>query len=182
MVRTVLLVSVGPGHTGLGLSVNLFSAGRSRAVPKIIQLPVPQPEEPAQSDTERKRRLFAWALGVLEQLGMVKAITAAKTLEELHRIVLLEDSVEIILAVRDALHPAGGVREGHFRGLKEGGLKHVLKNRFAELKKDHLAKLRSRRRGKQAHWSDQLILNKKGEIVPNLANLVLVLRANPKWV
>ncbi len=42
-------------------------------------------------------------------------------------------SAEVTLAIRDALHPASGPRQEHFRGLKEGGLKQILKNRFAEL-------------------------------------------------
>src|SRR5262245_57033635 len=98
----------------------------------VVKLPVttPSSEERAQNDTERKRALFAWASGVLERIGVVAAIAAAKTSEELCRITLDVEAVEIILAIRDALHPSSGIRAEHFRGLKEGGLKQVLKNRF----------------------------------------------------
>jgi putative DNA primase/helicase len=153
---------------------------------KVVELLVPvsqTAEDHARGDTERTRRLFAWALGVLKQLGVDKAVAAAKTLEELHKVAFDVESAEVILAIRDVLYPASGRREEHFRGLKEGGLKQILRNRFAELKKQRLTTLLQRRQGrhKQAHWSDQLILNKNGEIVANLANLVLMLRAAPKW-
>src|SRR5215813_8993918 len=152
---------------------------------KIVKLPMQvsqTAEEHARADTERNRRLFAWALVVLKQLGVDKAVAAARTLEELHKIVFDVESVEAILAIRDALHPARGRPEGHFRGLTEHGLKQILRNRFAEMKKQRLATLQQRQgRCKQSHWSDQLILNKDGKIVANLANLVLMLREAPKW-
>jgi predicted P-loop ATPase len=152
---------------------------------KIVKLPMQvsqTAEEHARADTERNRRLFAWALVVLKQLGVDKAVAAARTLEELHKIAFDAESVEVILAIRDALHPASGRPESHFRGLTERGLKQILRNRFAELKKQRLATLQQRQgRRKQSHWSDQLILNKDGKIVANLANLVLMLREAPKW-
>jgi predicted P-loop ATPase len=149
--------------------------------PKIVKLPVPSPDEgQGQSDTERKRALFAWALEVLEQIGTVAAIAAAKTTEELRRITLDVEMVEIVLAIRDALHPASGVRAEHFRGLKEGGLKQVLKNRFAELKKDRLAEL-GRAGGQTDDWTADLVLTRKREISACLANLVLILRKHPVW-
>jgi len=152
---------------------------------KIVKLPMQvseTAEEHARADTERNRRLFAWALVVLKQLGVDKAVAAAGTLEELHKIAFDVESVEVILAIRDALHPASGRPEGHFRGLTERGLKQILRNRFAELKKQRLATLQQRQgRRKQSHWSDQLILNKNGKIVANLANLVLMLREALKW-
>lgn len=88
------------------------------------------------------------------------------------------DDAEVTLAIRDALHPATGHRQEHFRGLSERGLRQILKSRFAELKKTREAALR---RGKQPDWTDQLILNAAGKIVPNLANLILMLREAPKW-
>jgi hypothetical protein len=65
-----------------------------------------------------------------------------------------------------------------FRGLKEGGLKLILKNRFADLKKTREAVLR---RSRQPDWTDKLILDKNGKIVAILANLILILREAPKW-
>src|SRR5262249_16257367 len=156
-----------------------------RAMAKVVKLPVPvsrTEDEYARADTERNRHLFAWADGVLKQLGVDKAVAAARTVEELHGVTFNADSAEVILAIRDALHPASGRRDDHFQGLKEGGLKLILKNRFAELKKARLVTLRQRQgRQKEPHWSDQLILNKDGKIVANVANLILMLQAAPKW-
>jgi hypothetical protein len=138
---------------------------------KVVTLPVPvstTEAEHARSDTERNRRLFAWALAVLVQLGDTVTFDANRA--------------EVILAIRDALHPESGRPQDHFRGLTQGGLKLILRNRFAELKKARLATLRQRHeRQKQAHWSDQLILNENGKTVANIANLILMLQAAPKW-
>ena len=110
---------------------------------------------------------------MLKRLGLDKAVAAAKSIEELRKITLDVDSAEIALAIRDALHPASGDRQEHFRGLKEGGLKLILKNRFVELKKTGEAVLR---RNRQPDWTDKLILDKDGKIVANLANVILILR------
>jgi len=115
---------------------------------KLINLPVPiegNTEANASAESDRKRRLFAWADAVLRQLGLSQAIARASSVAALRRIVLDVDSVDVILAIREALHPAGGQRAEHFRGLREGGLKQILKNRFTELKKDREAALRRRR-------------------------------------
>ena len=147
-----------------------------------IKLPIPTPppnaDAHARADTERNRRLFDWAEAVLKALGLDKAVAAARSIEELRRITLDVDSAEIALALRDALHPASGQHQEHFRGLNEGSLKLILKNRFADLKKAREATLR---RGKPPDWTDELILDKDGKIVANLANLILILREAPKW-
>ena len=147
-----------------------------------IQLPIPTPppnaDAHARADTERNRRLFDWAEAVLKTLGLDKEVAAARSIEDLRRIALDVNSAEIALALRDALHPTSGQRQEHFRGLKESGLKLVLKNRFADLKKAREATLR---RGKPPDWADGLVLNKNGEVVPNLANLILILEEAPKW-
>ena len=148
---------------------------------KVIKLPVPasqDADEHARADTQRNQRLFDWADAVLKRLGLDKAMAAARSIEELRSITFNADSAEIALAIRDALHPASGHRQEHFRGLKEGGLKLILKNRFAELKKTREAALRRR---KQPDWTDRLILDKDGKIIANLANLILILREAPKW-
>src|SRR5262249_1566517 len=138
--------------------------------------------EYARADTERNQRLFDWALGVLQRLGIDKVIAAARTPEELRRVTFDATSAGGILAIRDALHPASGRRGEHFRGLKQGGLKQILGNRFVDLKKQRLAALQQRqKRYRRSDWSEQLILNKRGEIIANLANLVLMLREAPKW-
>ena len=147
-----------------------------------VRLPIPTPppnaDAHARAETERNQQLFDWAERVLKALGLDKAISAARSIEELRRITLDVDSAEIALAIRDALHPASGQRQEHFRGLKEGGLKAILRNRFAEWKKDREATLR---RGKPSDWTDGLILDKNGKVVANLANLTLILREAPRW-
>ena len=144
-------------------------------------MPVPasqDADEHARADTQRNQRLFDWADAVLKRLGLDKAVAAARSIEELRSVTFNADGAEVTLAIRDALHPASGHRQEHFRGLKEGGLKQILKNRFAELKKTREAALRRR---KQPDWTDQLILDKDGKIIANLANLILILREAPKW-
>jgi predicted P-loop ATPase len=156
---------------------------------KIVNLPVPSrprredEQAHARADTQRRQQLFAWADAVLQQLGLHRAVAAATSIEALHAVKFdAANNAEAMLLIRDALHPASGRREEHFRGLKEDGLKLILRNRFAELKKARLATLRQRR-GKQKHplWEDQLILDKHGNIVARLANLILILRESPKW-
>ena len=145
-----------------------------------IKLPAPTPppsaDAHARADTQRNQRLFDWAEAVLKRLGLDKAVAAARSIDELRKVTLNVDSAEI--AFRDALHPASGQRQEHFRGLKEGSLRLILKNRFADLKKAREAMLR---RGRPSDWTDELILDKDGKIVANLANLILILREAPKW-
>jgi predicted P-loop ATPase len=143
-----------------------------------VSTPPPNADAHARADTERNRQLFAWAEGVLKALGLDKAVAAARSIEELRRIALDVNDAEITLAIRDALHPTSGQRQEHFRGLKESSLKLILKNRFADLKKAREATLR---RGKPPDWADQLILDKDGKPLSNLANLLLILREAPKW-
>jgi putative DNA primase/helicase len=146
---------------------------------EVINLPVPQgADDHAQAETQRRQRLFEWADAILDSLGLRGAVAAARSIEELHGITLAADSADVILAVRDAAHPLGGHRQEHFRGLTESGLKLILKNRFAELKKAREATLRRQR---SPDWTDELILSKDGKIVGNLANLILILRHSPEW-
>jgi predicted P-loop ATPase len=150
----------------------------------VIKLPVPAPQDAndgddhARAGTQRNRRLFDWAEAVLAKLRLDKAVAAARTVDELRRITFDLDSAEVTLAIRDALHPATGHPQEHFRGLKEGGLKLILKNRFTELKKAQEAILL---RGKQPDWTDKLILDRDDKILPNLANVILILTEAPKW-
>jgi hypothetical protein len=148
---------------------------------KVLKLPVPasqDADEHARADTQRSQRLFDWADAVLKRLRLDKAMAAARSIEELRSVTFDADSAEVILAIRDALHPASGHPQEHFRGLKEGGLKQILKNRFNEWKKTREATLRRR---KQPDWTDRLILDKHGKIIANLANLILILREASAW-
>jgi len=162
-------------------SLKLFSWGFCMA--DVVKLPIPASlgaDEHAQAETERDQRLFAWADAVLKALGLDKAVIAAQSVEELRRITFDADNAKVITAIRNALHPASGRRQEHFSGLREGGLKIILKNRFVELKKTREAVLR-RKRQPEADWTAQLILDKNDRIVANLANLILILRHAPKW-
>jgi hypothetical protein len=97
---------------------------------------VPDADDAAQNETDRKRALFAWALRVLVEAGLLDRIAAAMNLSELNAILLDLEAEEITLAVRAALHPVGGGKPAeHFAGLREGALKQVIKGRFDELKK-----------------------------------------------
>src|SRR5262245_15441505 len=169
------------GKASCGHRQSPASAREFDGMVEVIKLPVPASQdanEHARADTQRNQRLFDWADAVLGRLGLRKAVAAARSIEELRSVTFNADSSEITLAIHDALHPASGHRQEHFRGLKEGGLKLILKNRFAELKKTREAALRRR---KQPDWTKQLILDKDGKIVGNLANLILILREAPEW-
>jgi hypothetical protein len=147
---------------------------------KLVHLPIPLDDDVrARGNAERMSRLFKWATTVLEHLGLVRAVTEATTIEELRNITLNLEDAEVSLAIRDALHPATGDRQEHFSGLRERQLEHTLRNHLADLKKDQEKVLRTD--AKQRDWSDELILDKDGEIMPNLANLILTLRKAPQW-
>ena len=98
-------------------------------------------EDHARDETRRNNLLFAWADTLLAQLGVAQAIASANTPEELRKIVFDVDRAEAELAIREALHPVGGKKAAHFAHLKEGGLKRVLRMRFADAKKDRAAAL-----------------------------------------
>jgi predicted P-loop ATPase len=149
----------------------------------VLKLPVPTSQgadEHARADTQRNQQLFDWADALLKKFGLDKAVTAAKSIEQLRNVTLDMESAEITLAIRDALYPASGQRQEHFRGLRAGGLKQILKNRFAEMKKVREAALRRGKR-RQSDWTDDLILDSDSKIKPNLANLILILMSSPDW-
>jgi hypothetical protein len=153
-------------------------------MPEVIRLPVltsTDADERGRADTDRTRRLFDWALDVLKSLGLDKALTRATSIAELRAITLDLECAEITLAIRDALYPETGCRLDHFQGLREGGLKLILKNRFNDLKSSREAKLRRHTGKAERDWTDDLILDKAGKIQPILANLVLILTHAPKW-
>jgi predicted P-loop ATPase len=148
---------------------------------EVIRLPVSasqSADDHAPAETQRRRRLFSWADAVLKTLGLDRAVAAARSIEELRRVPFDANCSEVDLAIRDALHPASGQRQDHFLGLNAGGLKRILTSRFTELKRTREAALRH---GRQQDWTDQLILDKEGRIVGNLANLILILRESPYW-
>jgi putative DNA primase/helicase len=149
-----------------------------------VTTPPPDADEHARRETERKRKLFAWADAVLRQLGYEQRMLLSATIEELRKITFDENAVEVMLAIRDALHPVDGQKAEHFAGVREGALKKIFKLRFTEMKKGREAELRIPRAGgdrRTSNWADDLILNIDGEIVANLTNLILILSKHPKW-
>src|SRR6516162_4004506 len=78
------------GHTGLP---KLFQRG-GVGVAKVMKLPVPvalSAEESARAETERRQQLFNWAEAVFKELGLIKVLAAARSLEQLHGIVFNVD-------------------------------------------------------------------------------------------
>jgi hypothetical protein len=108
---------------------------------KLVPFPPSGAQEHARAETERKRRLFAWADDVLRQLGLADRISQSNSFDELRKITFDPDAVEVALAIRDALHPASGRKADCFTGFREGSLKRLLQNRFNELKKQREAEL-----------------------------------------
>lgn len=140
-------------------------------------------DEHARAETDRKRRLFAWADLVLQQLGFADRVAQANSVDELRKVTFDADTIQVALAIRDALYPATGKREEYFVGLSDAGLKRLLKTRFVELKKEREQALRGGASGRRAtrDWSDDLVLDDAGGVRPLLANLILFLREHPKW-
>jgi predicted P-loop ATPase len=152
----------------------------------LIPFPEPDTEAHAQAETERKRRLFAWADALLQHLGLTAKVAQAQSIDELRKIALDIEDVEIEIAIRDALHPVVGARAEHFTGMRAGMLKRLLKARFSDMKKNREAELLGRTgvaggRSSPYSWTNELKLDAKGGIRPNLANLTLFLREHPTW-
>jgi hypothetical protein len=145
-------------------------------------------EQVPRGETERKRKLFAWADAALQELGLTAKVAQAQSIDDLRKITLGVNDVEVEFAIQDALHPAAGQRAEHFIGIKAGALKRLLKMRFDELKKDREGALLHGRtgtaggKGSSPHsWTAGLKFDDKGGIRPILANLILFLREHPGW-
>lgn len=150
----------------------------------LVPIPPSSAEEHSRAETERTRALFAWADALLAKLGLMQAIAAASTTEELRKVVLDADRAEVELAIREALHPASGHRAAYFNNLKEGGLKRILRMQFDGAKADRAKGISCGAGGAQptsSDWIAELILDKNSAVRPVLANLVLFLRHHPAW-
>jgi predicted P-loop ATPase len=143
----------------------------------------PGAEAHARAETERKRRLFAWADQVLQELGLAERVKRANSLHELHKIAFDTDAAKVALAIREALHPASGAKADCFAGLREGGLKRILRMRFDEMKAQREAQVRRQggRRQSAPDWTDSLKLDDEGGVRPILSNLILYLRHHTEW-
>jgi hypothetical protein len=105
----------------------------------VVKLPVVRPlstEEQASEESKRKTALFAWCDVLLKKLGLLDRIAQAATLDELRRVIFDDQAAKVTLAIRDALHPANGKKDACFQGLKEPGLRRILKMVFGDKKKD----------------------------------------------
>jgi predicted P-loop ATPase len=154
-------------------------------VRNLIPFPGPDAEAHARAETERKQNLFAWADGVLQQLGLVAKVAQATSFDDLRKITFDADDVNVELAIREALHPTVGHPAEHFAGMKAGALKRLLKMRFAEMKKDREAELLHGRRGaggkSRSDWTNDIKFDAKGGVRPILTNLILFLREHEAW-
>jgi predicted P-loop ATPase len=170
-----VIANVGNGGNGLS---------RRKMPNNLILFPLGS-EEHARAETERKQRLFAWADRVLRDLGLTDRVARVTSLDELRRVIFDADAAEVALAIREVLHPATAAKDDCFAGLRAGGLKHILKMRFDEMKKQREAQLRRGRQGRSQQsapdWTDDLKLDDKGGVLPMLSNLILFLRHHPQW-
>jgi Virulence-associated protein E len=148
----------------------------------IIEVPFTRTED------QRERAVFAWADRALHEFGLIERIARAASLNELRKIIFDPNTAEVDLAIRDALHPASGAKAWFLDGIREGGLKRILKMRFDDMKADRDAELR-RQGGRQAggqqsapDWTDQLKFDDEGGVRPILNNYILFLRHHPSWI
>jgi predicted P-loop ATPase len=151
----------------------------------IIPLPPLGAEEHARAETERRRQIEAWTDRVLRDVGLADRVARANSPEDLRRIIFDPDDADVVFAVRAALHPASGAKADYFEGLREGGLKRILRKGFEEMKAQRLAEL-LRGQGRRSQpaapdWTADLKLDKHGGVRPILSNLILFLRYHPKW-
>jgi predicted P-loop ATPase len=150
----------------------------------LIPFPGPDAETHARAETERKLKLFAWADGVLKQLGLADKVAQAASFDDLRKITFDADDVNVELAIREALHPTAGKPAEHFTGMKAGSLKRLLKMRFAEMKKDRETELKQGRGGKRSaphDWTNNIKFDAKGSVRPILTNVILFLREHQTW-
>jgi predicted P-loop ATPase len=149
----------------------------------IINLPLPSSSvkseaEHAREETASKAAWFEWAKGVLAKLGYTRRFRAARTLEELNDISFDKDSIDVMAAIHDALHPVSGSRAKYFVGENEARLKRILMNQFDELKMDAHKKLKGRA---PPDWRDKLTKNANGSIRSQITNYATILQHSPKW-
>jgi hypothetical protein len=153
-----------------------------------LRLPVPVPDaDHAGADARRKAELLDWALAVLGELGLEKAVNDAQSPLEVDAIAVPNDA-KVDLAIRDALYPAGGKRAEHFVGLKESALRRVLANRLRDLKDNRKKKIEEKLRARsgggarrEKPWEDELTRDRDGRPTAIFSNLVAMLRYPPAW-
>jgi hypothetical protein len=104
------------------------------ATGNVVPLPAQDAKARAAAETKAKEALFKWADELLEQIGIAQKIAEAQSIDAVQRIQLDVDAVDVVLAIREALHPSSGDKPApHFRQMKIDTLKRVLKMRFKEM-------------------------------------------------
>jgi predicted P-loop ATPase len=145
----------------------------------IVPLPV-SPEDRAGAEAQRQQKLFDWAAGVLERLGLLREIKQVRSQYDVRRITIDLNDPEVVIAIQYALHPIKGKRESHFVGLTEANLKRLLQARLTALINERARELGNWESGPD--WSKKLERDKKtGKIISNVSNVVLIFRNAPKW-
>lgn len=99
----------------------------------IVPMPGQDAKARADAETEDKKRLFEWADELLEQIGIKQKVTEANSVDDLRKIKLDVEEVDVVMAIRFALHPRGDKRAKHFEHMKTDTLKRILKMRFEEM-------------------------------------------------
>jgi hypothetical protein len=128
---------------------------------------MPDADDTAHAETERKRELFAWADRVLAEIGLAAHIGGADQ-HELQGIVLDTELPAIAIAVAAALHPSSGGVAGPFRGLTGKALKRLLAARVSEMKRAREGELKAQSAPGTATGAPQA----QAQPVPNPADLV----------
>jgi hypothetical protein len=63
---------------------------------------------PGLTETDRKKRLFAWADRLLHELGLIDQINQTSSVEDLRKVLFDAEAVEVAFAIQEALHPENG--------------------------------------------------------------------------
>jgi hypothetical protein len=99
----------------------------------IVPMPGADAKAHADAETEDKRALFAWADELLKEIGIAQKVAEAKSVDDVRKVNFDAEDVDIVMAVRSALHPRSGKRARHFEHMKVDTLKRVLRMRFEEM-------------------------------------------------
>jgi hypothetical protein len=72
----------------------------------IVPMPAHDAKARADAETDDKRKLFDWADQLLKTIGIAQQVAKAKSADDLNQIRFDTEDVDIIFAIRDALHRA----------------------------------------------------------------------------
>ena len=95
----------------VGEPAGLTPATQHEEAPPMTADIIPLPADAKARANERsndKRALYDWGDELLKQIGIAQQVADAKTVDDLQAIKLDLDNVDVVFAIRDALHPSGG--------------------------------------------------------------------------